>query len=117
MKKNEVTLLKDITRTLIEEVFDLAVKQKTIQNIICAADYNQVRIVDNILYVKKMYDKGMEIDNPEGYLTAAVKEDYAASEGMRLKSGKNSARQKRSQFERRQYNMEELEEELLKSRG
>lgn len=117
MKKNEVTLLKDITRTLIEEVFDLAVKQKTIQNIICAADYNQVRIVDNILYVKKMYDKGMEIDNPEGYLTAAVKEDYAASEGMRLKSGKNSARQKKSQFERRQYNMEELEEELLKSRG
>lgn len=115
VNKNDVTLLKDIIRTLIEEVFDLAVKQKTIQNIICAAEYDLVRIVDNILYVKKMYEKGMEIDNLEGYLTAAVKEDYAASEGTRLKSGKTSAAQKTSQFERRHYNMEQLEKQLLKS--
>lgn len=117
MKMNEVSLLKDITRTLIEEIFDLAVKQKTIQNIICAADYQQVRIVDNLLYVKKMYDKGMEIDNLEGYLTAAVKEDYAASEGIEMKSAKRSPRKRAGAFERRQYNMEELESELLKCKG
>lgn len=115
MKMNEVSLLKDIARTLIEEIFDLAVKQKTIQNIICAAEYQQVRIVENLLYVKKMHDKGMAIDNLEGYLTAAVKEDYAASERIEMKSVKGSiGRKKAGAFERRQYNMEELESELLK---
>lgn len=116
-KMNEVSLLKDITRTLIEEIFDLAVKQKTIQNIICAAEYQQVRIVDNLLYVKKMYDKGMAIDNLEGYLTAAVKADYAASEGIEMKSVKKNMGKKAGSFERRQYNMEELESELLKCKG
>ncbi len=120
MKKNEVTLLKDVTRTLIEEIFDLAVKQKTIQNIITAAEYQQIRIVDNLLYVKKMHDKGMEIDNLEGYLTAAMKEDYAASEGIGMKGTKNSnknAAKKAGAFSRRHYNMEELESELLKCKG
>lgn len=117
MKKNEVTIFKDIIRTLIEEVFDLAVKQKTIQNIICAGEYSLVRIVDNILYVKKMNEKSMAIDNLEGYLTAAVKEDYAASERVRLEADRNSARKKMNPFERRRYNMEQLEEELLKSQG
>ena len=117
MKMNEVSLLKDIVRTLIEEIFDLAVKQKTIQNIICAAEYQQVRIVENLLYVKKMHDKGMAIDNLEGYLTAAVKEDYAASERIGMKSSKGSAGKRAGSFERRQYNMEELESELLKCKG
>lgn len=120
MKKNEVTLLKDVTRTLIEEIFDLAVKQKTIQNIITAAEYQQIRIVDNLLYVKKMHDRGMEIDNLEGYLTAAVKEDYAASEGIGMKGAKNSkknAAKKAGAFSGRHYNMEELESELLKCKG
>ena len=115
--KNELTYLKDVVRTLIEELFDLAVKQKTIQNMMYLSQYQYIRIVDNLLYVKRKYDRGMEIDNLEGYLTAAVKEDYAAAENISPKGTAKKDRKKAgSNFEGRKYDMASLEEQLLKQR-
>ena len=115
--KNELTYLKDVVRTLIEEMFDLAVKQKTIQNMMYLSQYQYIRIVDNLLYVKRKIDRGMDIDNLEGYLTAAVKEDYAAAENISPKGIVKKDRKKAgSNFEGRKYDMDSLEEQLLKHR-